>query len=111
MPGGMCTRRGSACISDCQRPSWLRRISGWRRQALQSGEHLLAGFGLGSVVYSVLAIVLAVRAWQGLLVPLIVSSLQSGQMLQQVGAVVLLSAVAAPLVLASLVLVRRLVAR
>jgi len=85
-------------------PLWLHL---WRREALSSEERLLAIFGMGSVVYGVLAVVLAVRAWQALLVPLIVSSWQSGQIIQRLGAGVLVAAIGVPLVIAGFVLARR----
>src|SRR5207237_9148331 len=47
-------------------PLW-RRL--WQRQPLSRDEQVLALFGLGSIAYAVLALVLAVRAWQALLLP------------------------------------------
>jgi CRP-like cAMP-binding protein len=58
--------------------------------------------------YGVLAIVLAARAWQALVLPLIVSSWQSGDVLHQLGAVLLVIAIGAPLSLSLVVLIRRL---
>jgi putative peptide zinc metalloprotease protein len=87
-------------------PLWQRL---WRRQALSSDERLLALFGVGSMLYGVLAVVLAVRAWQALLVPLIVSSWQSGQIVQRLGAGVLVVAIGIPVVITALVLARRVV--
>jgi putative peptide zinc metalloprotease protein len=85
-------------------PLWSRV---WRRQPLSGEERLLALFGLGAVGYGVLAVVLAARAWQTLLLPLVVSSLESGEAFRQVGAVVLLAAIGAPLLLALVILIRR----
>ena len=84
-------------------PFWARI---WRRQALTSEERLEAAFGLGAVAYSALAIVLAVRAWQALLEPVVVDNLLSPDRLRQVVGVVILAAVLVPLVLALLVLLR-----
>jgi putative peptide zinc metalloprotease protein len=89
-------------------PLW-RRLG--RRQALSTEERLLAVFGVGSVVYGVVAILLAVRAWQALLLPLIVSSWQSGQVVQRLGAAVLVAAIGVPLLVAAFVLARRVVWR
>ncbi|HEY0581927.1 MAG TPA: cyclic nucleotide-binding domain-containing protein [Chloroflexota bacterium] len=71
-------------------PFWSRLI---RRQPLSAEQRLLAAFGLGALGYGVLAIVLAVRAWQALLVPLIETSWASGEPLRQAGAVVMAGAV------------------
>jgi putative peptide zinc metalloprotease protein len=89
-------------------PLWQRL---WRRQALSSEERLLALFGVGSMLYGVLAVVLAVRAWQALLVPLIVSSWQSGQIVQRLGAGVLVVAIGVPVLITAVVLARRVVWR
>jgi putative peptide zinc metalloprotease protein len=89
-------------------PLWLRL---WRREALSSEERLLGIFGVGSILYGLLALVLAVRAWQALLVPLIVSSWQSGQIIQRLGAAVLVAAIGIPLVITAMVLARRVVWR
>jgi CRP-like cAMP-binding protein len=86
-------------------PLWSRI---WRRQPLSGDEKLLALFGLGALGYGVVALVLAARAWQALLLPLIVSSWQSGDVLHQLGAVLLVIAIGAPLTLALVVLIRRL---
>jgi CRP-like cAMP-binding protein len=89
-------------------PLWLRL---WRREALSGEERLLALFGAGSILYGVLAVVLAVRAWQALLVPLIVSSWQSGEIVQRLGAGVLGAAIGVPLLIAAMLLARRVVWR
>jgi putative peptide zinc metalloprotease protein len=83
----------------------------WQRAPLSTEERLLAGFGLGAVVYGVVAVLLAVRAWQALLLPLMVASWQSGQIVQQLGAAVLGAAIGAPLLLTAFALGRRLVRR
>jgi putative peptide zinc metalloprotease protein len=89
-------------------PLWQRL---WRRASLSAEERLLAGFGLGAVVYGVLAVLLAVRAWQALLLPLMVSSWQSGEFVQRMGAAVLGAAIGVPLLLTAFVLGRRLLTR
>jgi putative peptide zinc metalloprotease protein len=86
-------------------PLWSRV---WRRQPLSGEEKLLALFGLGALGYSVLAVVLAARAWQALLLPLIVSSWQSGDVVHQLGAVLLVIAIGVPMLLALVALLRRL---
>jgi len=89
-------------------PLWQRL---WRRQALSGEDRLLALFGVGSILYGVLAVVLAVRAWQALLVPLIVSSWQSGQLVQRLGAGVLVVAIGVPVLITAMVLARRVLWR
>src|SRR5260370_1290564 len=64
-------------------PLWQRL---WRREPLSSEERLLALVGVGSILYGVLAGGLAVRAGQGLLVPLIVAGWRDGQPVQRPGA-------------------------
>jgi putative peptide zinc metalloprotease protein len=86
-------------------PLWSRI---WRRQALSPDEQLLAGFGLGAVVYAVIATFLAVRAWQALVLPLIEGNLVSGDLGRQVVGLVILAAVALCVGLALLVLARRM---
>ena len=83
----------------------------WRRDALSKEERVLAVFGVGSVVYGVAAVLLAVRAWQALLVPLIVSSWQSGQLIQRLGAGVLVAAIGGPLLVMAFVVARRVLWR
>jgi putative peptide zinc metalloprotease protein len=87
-------------------PFWLRL---WRRQALTRGEQLLALFGLGCVVYALLAIVLAVRAWQALLLPPIVANLTSGDLPRQLLGLLILLAVAVVVLLVVWSLVSQLV--
>jgi putative peptide zinc metalloprotease protein len=89
-------------------PLW-RRL--WRREALSREERLLAVFGLGSVAYGFVAVLLAGRAWQALLLPLIVSSWESGQIVQRLGAAVLVTAIGVPLLLTAFVVTRRLLSR
>src|SRR5205807_2128379 len=61
-------------------PFWSRL---WRRQPLSGEERLLGAFGIGAILYGVASVLLAVRAWQGLLVPLVTSSLQSAEPIRQ----------------------------
>jgi putative peptide zinc metalloprotease protein len=89
-------------------PLWLRL---WRREALSGEERLLALFGVCSILYGVLAVVLAVRAWQALLVPLIVASWQSGEIVQRLGAGVLGAAIGVPVLITAMVLARQVVWR
>jgi CRP-like cAMP-binding protein len=86
-------------------PLWSRL---WRRRPLSGEERLLALFGLGALAYGILALVVAIRAWQALLVPLIASSWQSGEVLHQLGAVLLVIAIGVPLLLSMVVFMRRL---
>jgi CRP-like cAMP-binding protein/Zn-dependent protease len=86
-------------------PLWSRV---WRRQGLSGEERLLAAFGLGAILYGIGSVLLAVRAWQGLLVPLVTSSLQSGEPIRQVAGLLVITAVAAPLLLGAVAVVRRL---
>jgi putative peptide zinc metalloprotease protein len=86
-------------------PLWLRL---WRRQALTRGEQLLAVFGLGCVLYALLTIVLAVRAWQALLLPPIVANLTSGDLPRQLLGLLILLAVAVIVLLAVWALVKQL---
>ena len=88
-------------------PLWSRLRC---RQPLTTEEQLLAGFGLGAAAYGVLTVVLAVRAWQALLLPMVASGLVSGEPGRQVGAVVLVGIIAIPLVLTAVAMVRRMVA-
>ena len=78
-------------------PFWARL---WRRQPLSSEERLHAAFGLGAVGYAILAVVLAVRAWQALLEPIVVDSLLSGDRVRQLVGLMIFAAIVAPLVLA-----------
>ncbi len=89
-------------------PLWQRL---WRRERLSSEERLLGVFGVGSVVYGIVALLLAVRAWQALLVPLIVSAWQTGEVVQRLGAVVLVMAIGVPLLVTAFVLARRVLWR
>src|SRR5439155_22501397 len=56
-----------------------------RGQQLTAEERLLAAFGVGAAAYGTVAVLLAVRAWQGLLLPLVVSSWESGETVRQMG--------------------------
>ena len=84
-------------------PLWSRL---WRRERVSSEERLFAGFGLGAILYGVAAVLLAIHAWQALLVPLVATSLQSGDPIRQVGGVVILAGVGASLLLAGAALVQ-----
>jgi CRP-like cAMP-binding protein len=88
-------------------PLWSRL---WRREGLAGEQRLLALFGLGAVVYAVLAVLLAIRAWQALLVPLIADNLVSGDLPRQIVGLLILIAVAVPLTLAGFGVLRRLAA-
>jgi CRP-like cAMP-binding protein len=79
-----------------------------RRQPLTPEDRLLAGFGLGAAGYGVLTVLLAVRAWQALLLPMVVSSWQSGETLRQLGAVALIGMIGIPLLLTAAAVVRRM---
>src|SRR5207237_874985 len=52
------------------------------------------------------SVLLAVRAWQGLLVPLVTSSLQSAEPIRQVAGLLVITAVGAPLLLWAVGVVR-----
>jgi putative peptide zinc metalloprotease protein len=88
-------------------PLWLRLR---RREPLSSEERLLAWFGLLAVAYGIVALVLAMRAWQALLLPLVVSSWESGEFLPRLGAAALIAGIVVPLVLAVAAVARRLLA-
>jgi CRP-like cAMP-binding protein len=87
-------------------PLWSRW---WHRQPLSREEQLLALFGLACVAYALFAIVLALRAWQALLLPPIVSNLTSGDLPRQLLGFVILLAIAVVVLLAVSSLVRSLV--
>src|ERR1051326_2157612 len=77
-------------------PLWSRV---WHRQPLSREEKLLALFGVACVAYAIFAVVLALRAWQALLLPPIVSNLTSGDLLRQLVGLVILLAIAAVVLL------------
>lgn len=85
-------------------PFWARL---WRRQLLSSDERLQAAFGLGAVAYSILTVVVAVRAWQALLAPIVVDNLLSGDRVRQLLGLVIFAAILAPMVWALVILARR----
>jgi putative peptide zinc metalloprotease protein len=85
-------------------PLWGRL---WRRQALLRDEQVLGLFGLGCVAYAILALVLAVRAWQALLLPPIIANLTSGDLPRQLVGLVILIAVASVVLLALASLINR----
>ena len=87
-------------------PLWSRIR---RRQGLTRDELWLAWFGVGTMAYGLLALVLATRAWEALLLPLVVSNWESGEPLRQVASGLLVVAVGAPVLTAVIVIVRRLV--
>ena len=86
-------------------PLWSRLR---HRQSLTAEERLLAGFGLGAAGYGLVAVVLAVRAWQALLLPLVLSSWESGETFRQIGAIALVCAIGVPLLLTAIAVVRRI---
>jgi len=79
-----------------------------RREPLTREERLFALFGIASAVYSVLAVTVALRAWEALALPLIVSGWQSGDLLPRLGVLVLVAAIAVPLGLWLMVIARRI---
>jgi CRP-like cAMP-binding protein len=87
-------------------PLW-RRVA--RRQALSAEEQLFTVFGLGAMVYSAVAVVLAARSWQALLAPLALSAWSSGGPLARFGVALLVVLVAGVVLLWIWALVRRLV--
>jgi CRP-like cAMP-binding protein len=97
------------------RPRALAFVRGplWRKlthgQRLNGEERLFAVFGLGAMVYSVLALVLAVRSWQALLLPLVVEGWTSGGPLPRFGVALVALAAAAAVLLWAWALARRLV--
>ena len=93
----------SEALAFVRGPLWARLS---QRAPLSRDEKLLSLFGLAAIAYSVLAIAFAVRAWQALLAPLVITSLTSGDLPRQVfGFVVLV--VVLTVVLAGLVAVGR----
>ncbi|HEV7664343.1 MAG TPA: hypothetical protein VGQ62_12455, partial [Chloroflexota bacterium] len=96
----------SRALAFVRGPLWSRLIA---RQQLVGEERLLAAFGLAAVAYALLATALAIRAWQSVLVPLVLSNWQSGDIVRQVGAAVILLILAAVWVTVLTVLGRRLV--
>ncbi|GAC1320928.1 MAG: hypothetical protein NVSMB2_17250 [Chloroflexota bacterium] len=85
-------------------PLWSKLM---RRQALTHDERILAAFGLGAALYSVFAAMLAVRAWQALLSPIIVSNWTSGDPWRQATATLLALGVGLIVVIAVVALVQR----
>jgi putative peptide zinc metalloprotease protein len=88
-------------------PLWSRLR---QRERLSAEERLLAWFGILAAAYGVVALVLAMRAWQALLLPLVVSSWESGELLRQLGAIILVAAIVIPLLLAVIMVAVRLLA-
>ena len=97
----------SRALAFVRGPLWSRLR---RRQPLTAEERLLAGFGLGAAGYGILAVLLAVRAWEALLLPLVVSSWESGETFRRLGAVVLIGAIGVPLLLTAVAVARRMLA-
>ena len=89
-----------------RRPLWVRL---WQRQPLNWEERFLAWFGLGSLAYGVIAVGLAARAWQALLLPVVISTWQGGEILGQLEAVLIGIAVGVPLLLTAVSLARRVI--
>jgi putative peptide zinc metalloprotease protein len=86
-------------------PLWSRL---WRRMPLTLEERMLAGFGFLSAAYAVVAILLAVRAWQALVLPLIVGNLTSGEVVRELVGVLIVVALAVPLSIGLISVGRRL---
>jgi putative peptide zinc metalloprotease protein len=88
------------------RPQALAFVSGplWprlrERKPLTRDEQWLAAFGIGAIAYGVLTLVLAVRAWQTLLMPLVQAGWQSGELGRQLVSLLLVLALGASLALA-----------
>ncbi len=79
-----------------------------RRDPLSGEERLFTLFGLAAAGYAVLAVIIAVRAWQALALPLIVAGLQSQELLARLGVLVVLAAIAVPVGLSAIGLARQL---
>lgn len=79
-------------------PLWIRL---WHRRALSREERVLALFGLSCVAYAILAVGLAIRAWQALLLPPIIANLTSGDLPRQVLGLVILVAILSVVLLAA----------
>ncbi len=77
-----------------------------RRERLNGEERFFALFGLASIAYSAMAVVLAIRFWQQRLQPLVGEAWASGQPLEQVAAVLLVALVAIPLLFVVLLALR-----
>jgi putative peptide zinc metalloprotease protein len=89
-------------------PLWTRLRE---RTPLSRDEQLLAAFGIGAIAYAMLTLALAFRAWHALLLPLVLSGWQSGDVWRQLGSTVLVAVIGASLVLALLGLARGLTRR
>jgi len=86
-------------------PLWTRL---WQRHSLSREERVLALFGLSCVAYAILAVGLAIRAWQALLLPPIIANLTSGDLPRQVLGLVILVAILSVVLLAAAALVQQL---
>ena len=86
-------------------PLW-RRLA--RREPLSGDERLMAIFGFAATAYAVMAVLLAIRTWQSLILPLVVGNLVSNDLGRQLVGLAILAAVASALGLAGWALARRL---
>ena len=77
-------------------------------EPLSGEERLFALFGLASIGYGILAVVIAVRAWQALVLPLVVSGWQSDEVLARLGVLLLVAVVAVLALVAVYGVARRL---
>ena len=85
-------------------PLWARLA---HREKLSAEERLLAGFGIGAIVYAAVAVALAVRAWEALLLPFIADNLASGERLREFVGLVTLGVIGSAVLMAAFVLLRR----
>jgi CRP-like cAMP-binding protein len=84
-------------------PLWARL---WRREPLSPEERVLSLFGIACVAYAIMALLLAVRAWEALLLPPIIASLTSGELPRQLIGLVILLAIASIAVLVAAAVLR-----
>jgi CRP-like cAMP-binding protein len=96
----------SEALAFVRGPLWTRL---WRRAPLSHDEKLLSLFGLAAIAYSLLAIGLAVRAWQSLLAPLVITNLTSGDLPRQIFGFLVLLLILVVVVSVVAALVRRVV--
>jgi len=73
-------------------PLWHKLVHG---QRLDPDERVFAWFGTLSAVYTIVAALLAVRAWQTLLLPLLTSAWSSGEVLPRLAVAIVVAAVGA----------------
>ena len=86
-------------------PLWRKLRRG---EPLAREERLFALFGVASVLYRVLAVVVALRVWQALALPMIGAGWQSGDLLPRLGVLLLIAAIAVPLGLWLIAVARQL---